>query len=242
MSNWHDIPYNLVRAWTALYTRGLPASAKSERIGEIDSDLWEQRRHALEGDDKRVDTALNVLLRLVLGVPFDIAWRLETGAAIRSGRDSKMKAQSWTSRRWLSLLVALVILPVPMAWIAAGTRFNRFREESALSITMLALGMNVCALPIGLGVLTIFWEAPAFPMGSLAEGLAELIAGLAGAAGLYGARANLLAGLLLILAGVSAMAFLAPWALAAALVGGAALVVMAVVRFLAAPPPTPVAA
>ncbi|HEX7088029.1 MAG TPA: hypothetical protein VF198_16840 [Vicinamibacterales bacterium] len=75
----------LVRAWTRLYTRGLPAPTRDARRAEIESDLWEFR-HDPERRNGPVDAA-HVLLRLLSGVPDDLCWHVEQrhvpGRAVR---------------------------------------------------------------------------------------------------------------------------------------------------------------
>ena len=64
-----------VRVWTWLYTCGLPASERSARRSEIESDLWE-----FECDldaDHPFGPTLHLLLRLLLGIPDDLSWRVE---------------------------------------------------------------------------------------------------------------------------------------------------------------------
>jgi len=82
---------SLARAWTATYTRGLPADMRDGRREEIDCDLWEHQRLADLARVTTSGTALEILLRLVLGIPADLLWRLEAGASARSERDIRMK-------------------------------------------------------------------------------------------------------------------------------------------------------
>ena len=72
----------LVRAWTRLYTCGLPATVRTARRAEIDSDLWELEHDAEE--PRRGRTAGVILIRLFAGVPDDVAWRMEIGATGRA--------------------------------------------------------------------------------------------------------------------------------------------------------------
>lgn len=58
-----------VRRWTRFYTLGMAESIRTARLGEIESDLWEQHN---EGDNP-----LLVFSRLLRGVPDDVRWRLE---------------------------------------------------------------------------------------------------------------------------------------------------------------------
>src|SRR5207244_11858139 len=75
MNIWLHVLIACVRAWTRLYTSGLPPAVRNRRRGEIDSDLWEWC--ADQGSEPR--GAMHLLLRLVLGMPDDVAWRVELG-------------------------------------------------------------------------------------------------------------------------------------------------------------------
>jgi hypothetical protein len=65
----------IVRAWTAVYTWRMQPSQRSARRAEIDSDLWEFQQDVVGRGD--LASAVHVLLRLVCGVPDDVAWRIE---------------------------------------------------------------------------------------------------------------------------------------------------------------------
>jgi hypothetical protein len=62
----------LVRAWTRVYTWRLPQHVRDFRRWEIESDLFESQRDA--GPSSRL--ALQVTIRLLLGVPDDLRWRV----------------------------------------------------------------------------------------------------------------------------------------------------------------------
>ena len=66
-----------VRRWVRIYTRGLPADVRRDRLDEIDDDLWSQLRDA--AGSGRPDTSLagEIVARMVFGVPADLSWRLE---------------------------------------------------------------------------------------------------------------------------------------------------------------------
>ena len=62
------------RLWVRLYTWRTPPPARARRIEEIESDLWESVR---DDDADRRRLPADVALRLVLGIPDDLAWRLD---------------------------------------------------------------------------------------------------------------------------------------------------------------------
>jgi hypothetical protein len=103
---------SLTRAWTATYTRGLPSDQRAERRAEIDCDLWEHQRLADLQREPVNGTAAAILLRLLLGVPADIVWRLETGASARSGKGTQVNDST-------IMRVGLVALMLPLLFIAA---------------------------------------------------------------------------------------------------------------------------
>ncbi len=88
-----------VRAWTRLYTSGLPAQSRDVRRAEIESDLWEWRHDPDRGSGP--GAAGHVLLRLLLGVPDDLFWRMT----------------HVTSRRVATLRTAATILLFLVVWV-----------------------------------------------------------------------------------------------------------------------------
>ena len=74
-----------VRAWTTLYTSGLPIEQRDARREEIDSDLWESVNDP--ASDRR-SLALQIAARLIAGIPDDLGWRSEQAApaAVRRWR------------------------------------------------------------------------------------------------------------------------------------------------------------
>ena len=230
----------LTRSWTAFYTRGLPPDLRSRRREEIESDLWEQRRQAGSQRETQLGTALHILLRLVLGAPSDLVWRVETGSAVRSGKELNVNDKPWTVRRVLALIFFVAVMPIPASWIkSAATAVNPgAKEESTLSAVLLGVGGQACLMPIALGLMTIFWDGLAISAADFAEGSAEITVGVAALVGLYFARTTPAVGVALVAVSAVAMAFLATWALPGIIVIGLALAVMAVVRWFA-PSPTP---
>src|SRR5690348_3674133 len=65
----------IVRAWTRLYTCATPPVLRDARRAEIDSDLWEFRQDV--DASRGLSPAIQVVLRLVAGLPDDLAWCVE---------------------------------------------------------------------------------------------------------------------------------------------------------------------
>jgi TonB family protein len=67
-----------VRLWTHIYTYGLPSTIRDARREEIASDLWHATRDPENSSVWRL--GLQTLLRLLLGLPDDLQWRVEQQA------------------------------------------------------------------------------------------------------------------------------------------------------------------
>jgi hypothetical protein len=154
------------RAWTALYTRGLPSDVRGERRDEIDCDLWEHQRLADFEREPVTDTAAAILLRLIMGVPADMTWRLEAGANARSGKGTQMN-DSWIMRGVLlaALLVALVPVGLGLSTLAGGGEWDSTSERVIVSLLWIATG-----LAMGAGLL-LSRSRPALGLGLLGAGV-----------------------------------------------------------------------
>lgn len=65
----------IVRVWTTLYTSGMPDGLRETRRAEIESDLWESQHDRRPESD--LGGGVQILLRLLRGVPDDLLWRVE---------------------------------------------------------------------------------------------------------------------------------------------------------------------
>jgi hypothetical protein len=76
-----------VRWWTRFYTAGMLPEFRETRCAEIESDLWECQS-AAASEDRRLGSALHVVLRLLMGIPDDLGWRVDhTALAEAIGQD-----------------------------------------------------------------------------------------------------------------------------------------------------------
>ena len=92
----------LSRGWVRCYTAGVSRQSREERRAEIESDVYEhQADAALAG---RTGFAVELLFRIVLGMPADLSWRLAQvrlfGWFVPVRRRAGI-AGSWTVRRGL---------------------------------------------------------------------------------------------------------------------------------------------
>jgi uncharacterized protein (TIGR03435 family) len=68
-----------VRGWTRLYTWRMPAESREVRRAEIESDLWEFQQDAVQSSF--INPAAHVLIRLLVGIPDDLRWRMDQAGA-----------------------------------------------------------------------------------------------------------------------------------------------------------------
>lgn len=150
---------SVVGAWAALYTRGLPPTAREERLAELESDLWEHRAACGEG----LRPQLAILSRCVRGMPADLAWRRACG----SGRLTAALA----ARRlgWLAFgLAAALLLAVTGAAAAPLVGLNEHPDWDPDSAARYARGCAVLFVTLAAG-LALLWRLP-----RLGAGLASL--------------------------------------------------------------------
>ena len=95
-----------VRLWTKIYTSGLPSDVRETRRAEIASDVW----HSVHDPDCDAPwkLALQMILRLLLGVPNDLGWRAEHLTAPERSRIRAVLAGG--------ALCALVLTVAPAVW------------------------------------------------------------------------------------------------------------------------------
>lgn len=141
-----DIAISMTRAWSSVYTRGLPADLRAERREEIDCDLWHHRRLT---ELERLAPALaaaEIMIRLIIGIPSDIAWRMQTGANFER---STSVNDHW-SMRVGHILVALPLLFLAVSGIVmlAGEGDFSSRTQQVLygSATTVAAGTAITGL------------------------------------------------------------------------------------------------
>jgi hypothetical protein len=105
----------LTRAWVSAYTRGVPAESRERRRGEIDSDLWEQSHDDREQGRASAQTSLEITVRLMLGMPADLSWRLEHASPKRSA------TRLYQGSRAMLQTASRYVMPVLIGLLAAGS-------------------------------------------------------------------------------------------------------------------------
>lgn len=99
----------LVRLWTRVYSWRLPEPIRNARRAEIESDLWESQQTVT----RTAWVPLQIIARLLLGLPDDLGWRFEQDPA------------RLQSTRTALALIAGAVVTVTVVWIGLAAR----REE-----------------------------------------------------------------------------------------------------------------
>jgi hypothetical protein len=133
----------LVRAWVRLYTRGVAPDARAARRAEIDSDLYEHERAARERGRRPAVTALEILMRMALGVAADVWWRLEHRGARRGSAERLVAARR---HAWL-VMPTLSAVIYATGWLGLGVPPDVGTAERA--------AMGLCALLVAAGVASL---------------------------------------------------------------------------------------
>ena len=112
MSGLLPLATALTRWWVSVYSRGLPEHERSARRAEIDSDLWEHTHFGAESGQRHADTGFEILTRLLLGIPADLAWRRALVHPASQRRPGTSQAPPITTRgvTMLRRLVAVVAI------------------------------------------------------------------------------------------------------------------------------------
>ena len=112
MSGLLPMATDLTRWWVSVYSRGLPEDERAARRAEIDSDLWEHTHFGAEAGQRPADTGFDILTRLLLGIPADLAWRRALVQPAAQRRPGTSQAPPITTRgvKMLRRLVALVAI------------------------------------------------------------------------------------------------------------------------------------
>jgi hypothetical protein len=96
-----------VRGWVALYTLGLPVEMRMRRGGEVRADLADEALHAMR-TGRTGELFGQRLIRLTLGIPSDLSWRIVDAPAIARRYPHHVP---WVPLdRWTFVLLAMVAI------------------------------------------------------------------------------------------------------------------------------------
>lgn len=113
------------RRWLHAYTTGLPQELRERRQQELESDLYEHQADRQAEDASAGRVGLEVMGRVVRGMPADLLWRMQLEAP-------PMELKISTERMMGILLLALVVL-IPVSIAISGYDTARDGWESELS-------------------------------------------------------------------------------------------------------------
>jgi len=154
----------IVRTWVALYTLGLPQLLREARRLEIDCDLWEQRQLAELTREPHLATAIQIVVRALLGIFSDVTWRVEASSARRS-RSTEMN-DSLIIRALLLAAVAAAAFPVVIGVLVA-TGVN---GEVSTSERLIFGPIQICIGAAIIGGLAISARRPVLGIGLVVAG------------------------------------------------------------------------
>lgn len=92
------------RLWTHIYTCGLPSELRDARREEIACDVWHATQAPDSGSGWRIGS--HIVLRVLLGIPDDLGWRMECRQDARWGF-------------WASTAGTLAVVAIAGAWALA---------------------------------------------------------------------------------------------------------------------------
>lgn len=136
---------DVVRRWTATYTRGLPDLTASRREAELEADLHDHVQHSRQHDRAEWSTALEIAARLVRGLPADLIWRRTVRSS--SGGTSLLEMVGATMAR--KVKVPLIAL----GWVVAIVAIGQFIEGYLYSGPVVQAHPGVIAIWLVFGAL-----------------------------------------------------------------------------------------
>ena len=98
----------VLRAWTRVYTWRLDPLLRERRRAEIESDLWECQQDP--AGNRGITPASQLLARMVMGVPDDLAWRAEY-----------LVVEDNPHRRVIALTTTMAAIVVAAFWFGVDT-------------------------------------------------------------------------------------------------------------------------
>lgn len=153
MSLLLETSVSLTRSWCSAYTRGLSDDERAERRAEIESDLWEHQRYERDDGRPRADVGFDILVRFVMGIPADIAWRRSAGLNRRASAPARGPAigrgRKMATRLFATFSAGLaVVLGVFLLFNAVGIFLEGDYIPYAL-IQVISGGALIASVPVG---------------------------------------------------------------------------------------------
>lgn len=159
----------ITRAWVHLYTAGMPEDLRATRCAEVESDLWEHAREALQ--DRAitpVTLTIEILTRTLLGVPDDLAWRFEAIGERRATSDNRRTPMTVFATRfgWMGLAGVLG----GALWAANVLLILLVPAMYRTGAPIYAFGYPLVAVLFIIGVCAAYWQHRKGAPGTLRAG------------------------------------------------------------------------
>jgi hypothetical protein len=113
------------RGWTRFYTGGLSADAQGARCQQIESDLWDSIDDARARGLSDRTAAAEIVMRLLLGMPDDLAWRGEESSPAMVSWRIRFAAMATLAAGMVALVVLTVNVPLELPEVSS-PRMARF--------------------------------------------------------------------------------------------------------------------
>ena len=138
----------VVSGWTAIYTVGLPRSIGARRRDEVAGDLAAESLDAMR-HGTQATLFRDRLIRLVLGIPADLSWRLVDAPA--RARDLQIPTDWVPLSRWSSMLIAIVAIGSGGAFVMLAVPLitGQMTSESWTGWAPMGFALGLAAVAIG---------------------------------------------------------------------------------------------
>jgi hypothetical protein len=141
-----------IRLWVRLYTAGLEPNVRDDRRAEIESDLWEQSTFSAPDGVARVELALEVWSRCLLGVADDLTWRAEQRAEQRPQPVLKVRSRRAIRESGRRLLVLGSGMTIALALVSLVAIVNtiEYRDgtqpDGAIAVLLILLAAAIAVI------------------------------------------------------------------------------------------------
>jgi hypothetical protein len=164
--------------WVHWYTRDLPHDVAERRRAEIVSDLWEHEVDASNAGLSGAAISVEVLGRVLSGVPADLSWRRAVGRQPRtrpvSGGMSVSKRSARLEGVFLVLVALNIALSTAMLPVAGSNVLYGVRALAVVALLVAGLALRTRAPMSSLGLVVLgaagmvslwFWLPPLYLVG-----------------------------------------------------------------------------
>jgi hypothetical protein len=170
--------HRLCLRWVRWYTHGLPRDAAERRRAEVASDLWEHERDASEAGLSDLAISVEVVGRVLSGMPADLSWRRALGRQPRTRLVNGGKHMSKHAERLEGIFLVLVAFNIALAAamlpVTGSDVLYGIRALAVVALLVAGLALRTRAPMSSLGLVVIgaagmvslwFWLPPLYLLG-----------------------------------------------------------------------------